>query len=101
MRKLIGGSLSRGRKANSRPSENEGGDKEILILEQIWRLALCKNVCGMIVYCIVYRYLCSASHGVSQTEALSVHFSSRKNLGGLKARERDEDRGAEKISERR
>ena len=24
------------------------------------------------IYCIVYRYLCSASHGVSQTEAVSV-----------------------------
>jgi len=36
---------------------------------------------------IVYRYLYSASHGVSQTEAVSVHFSSRKKVR-LKARER-------------
>ena len=43
----------------------------------------------MCSYCIVLynRYLYSASHGVSQTEALSVHFSSRKELR-LKARER-------------
>jgi len=34
----------------------------------------------------LYRYLYSASHGVSQTEALSVHFSSRKKVR-LKARE--------------
>ena len=38
-------------------------------------------------YCIVYKYLYSASHGVSQTEALSVHFSSKKKVR-LKARER-------------
>src|SRR6218665_3820789 len=38
-------------------------------------------------YCIVYRYLYSASRGVSKTEALSVHFSSRKKVR-LKARER-------------
>jgi len=39
------------------------------------------------VYCIVYRYLYSTSHDASQTEALSVHFSSRKKVR-LKARER-------------
>ena len=39
-----------------------------------------------VLYCIVYRYLYSASHGVSQTEALSVHFSSRKKVR-LKERE--------------
>jgi len=33
-----------------------------------------------LLYCIVYRYLYSASHGVSQTDALSVHFSSRKKV---------------------
>jgi len=32
------------------------------------------------LYCIVYRYLYSASHGVSQREAFSVHFSSRKKV---------------------
>src|SRR6218665_1211998 len=54
-----------------------------------------------IVLCyIVYRYLYSASHGVSQTEALSVHFSSRKKVR-RKARERDEERGAERINERK
>jgi len=54
---------------------------------------------GMVFYCVVYRYLYSASHGVSQTEALSVHFSSRKKVR-LK-RERDDERGAERISERK
>ena len=40
-------------------------------------------------YCIVYRNLYSASNSVSQTEALSVHFSSmRKAHVRLKARER-------------
>jgi len=34
-----------------------------------------------------YRYLYSASHNVSQTGALSVHFSSRKKVR-LKTRER-------------
>jgi len=38
------------------------------------------------LYCIVYRHLYSASHGVNQTEALAVHFSSRKKVR-LKARE--------------
>src|SRR6218665_2915951 len=52
------------------------------------------------VYFIVYRYLHSASHGVSQAEALSVHFSSRKKVR-LKARERDEERGADTINERK
>jgi len=32
------------------------------------------------MYCIVYRYLYSASHSVSQTEVLSVHFSSRTKV---------------------
>ena len=32
------------------------------------------------MYCIVYRHLYSASHGICQTEALSVHFSSRKKV---------------------
>jgi len=42
-----------------------------------------------IVSCIVYRYLYSASQGVSQTEALSVHFGSRKKVRlTCKARER-------------
>ena len=45
----------------------------------------------------MYRYLYCASHGASQTEALSVHFSSRQDLRG----ERDEERGAEKINERK
>jgi len=40
-----------------------------------------------ILYCIVYRHLYSASHYISQTEALSVHFSSRKKVR-LEARER-------------
>src|SRR6218665_2518035 len=39
------------------------------------------------LFCIVYRYFYSASHFVSQTEALSVHFSYRKKAR-LKARER-------------
>src|SRR6218665_212625 len=50
--------------------------------------------------CIVYRYLYSASHGVSQTEAHSVHFSSRKKVR-LKARERERERrgiGAERLT---
>jgi len=51
-------------------------------------------------YCIVYRYLYSASHGVSQTESLLVHFSSRKKVS-LKGRERDEERGADRINERK
>ena len=49
---------------------------------------------------IVYRYLYSASHSVSQTKALSVHFSSRKKVR-LKARERDKERGAERINEQK
>ena len=48
-------------------------------------------------HCIVYRYLYSASHGVSRTEALSVYFSSRKKVR-LKTRERDEEMGAERIN---
>jgi len=40
------------------------------------------------MYCIVYRYLYSTSYGVSQTEALSGLFSSRKKVR-LKARERE------------
>ena len=52
------------------------------------------------MYCIVYGYLYSASHGVSQTKALSVHFSSRKEVR-LKARERDKKRGAERTSEQK
>jgi len=51
-------------------------------------------------YCIVYRYLYSASHSISQTEVLSVHFISRKKVR-LKARERDKERGAERTDERR
>jgi len=41
----------------------------------------------IVLNCIVYRYLYSVSHSVSQTEALSMHFSSRKNVR-LKASER-------------
>src|SRR6218665_3703293 len=55
--------------------------------------------CTVLNYCIVYRYLYSASHGISQTEALSVHFSCRKKVR-LKARER-QGTGAERIDERR
>ena len=32
------------------------------------------------MYCIVYRNLYSDSHGISQTEVLSMHFSSRKKV---------------------
>ena len=55
--------------------------------------------CTVLNYCIVYRYLYSASHGISQTEALSVHFSCRKKVR-LKARER-QGTEAERIDERR
>jgi len=48
--------------------------------------------------CIVNKYLYSASHGVSQTNTLSVHFSSRKK-DRFKARERDEEREAERLNE--
>src|SRR6218665_2508136 len=41
------------------------------------------------MYCIVYRLLYSAFHGMSQTEAPSVHFSYRKKVR-LKTRERQE-----------
>ena len=52
---------------------------------------------------IVYQYKYSASHGISQTEALSVYFSSRKKVR-LKARERQgkgnkENRGTKKRRE--
>ena len=47
-------------------------------------------------YCIVYKYLYSASHGVSQTEALSVHFSSRKKL---RLRARQTRKGKQRINE--
>jgi len=47
---------------------------------------LCENVVW-VLNCIVYRYLHIAYHGVSQTEALTVHFSSRKKVR-LKAGER-------------
>ena len=52
-------------------------------------LPLCMLGLGALLglYCIVYRYLYSASHGVSQPEATSVHFSSTKKVR-LKARER-------------
>jgi len=55
----------------------------------------------LVLFYIVYRYLCSASpsHDVSQTEALSVHFSSRKKVR-LKG-EGDEERGAERINQRK
>jgi len=49
---------------------------------------------------MVNRYLYSASHGVSQTEALSVHFSSGEKVS-LEAREREEERGAERVNERK
>jgi len=39
------------------------------------------------LYCIVYRYLYSVSHGISQTEALAVGLSSKKRVR-LKTRER-------------
>jgi len=50
----------------------------------------------IVSYCIVYRYFRS----VSQTEALSVHFSSRRKVK-LKARERETRKGEqqEKASE--
>jgi len=51
----------------------------------------------MQTYCIVYRYLYSASHGVSQTEALSVYFSFRKKVR-LKER-KGRGKGAERINE--
>jgi len=38
------------------------------------------NISLYIVIVFGYRYLYSASHGVSQTEALSVHFSSREKV---------------------
>ena len=44
------------------------------------------------MYCIVYRYLYSTCHGISQTETHSVYFSSRK-----KARESDKERAVERI----
>jgi len=47
---------------------------------------------SIVLYCIVYSYLYSASHGVSQTEALSVHLSSRKKVR-LQARERETRKG--------
>ena len=53
---------------------------------------------GLFLYCIVYRYLYSTSHCVSQTEALSVHFGSREKVR-LKAR--DQERGAERINEQK
>jgi len=53
-----------------------------------------------ILYCIAYRYLYSASYGISQTKALSVHFSSSKKER-LNSRERDKERGVERIDERR
>jgi len=31
----------------------------------------------IVLYCTVYRYLYSASHGVSQTEVLSVQFQEK------------------------
>src|SRR6218665_2650181 len=43
--------------------------------------------CFYLLYCIFYRYLYSASHGISQIQASSEHFSYRKKLR-LKARER-------------
>jgi len=51
----------------------------------------------MMMYCIVYRYLYSAFHSISQIEALSVHFSSRKNV--RLRRERDKEKRAERIKE--
>jgi len=45
---------------------------------------------AQLLYCIVYRCLYSASHGINQTEALSVHFSSRKKVR-LKATERERE----------
>jgi len=47
--------------------------------------------------CIVNRYLYSASQGISQTEALSVHFSSMTKL--RLRRERDEETGETKKQE--
>jgi len=52
------------------------------------------------LYCIVYRYLNSASHGISQTEALSEHFSSRKKVR-LKTREKQGKQRAEGLDEQR
>ena len=43
----------------------------------------------------------SASHGVSQKEALSVHFSSRKKCKTDGERERDVAGGAERTYERK
>src|SRR6218665_1128429 len=47
------------------------------------------NISCIVGYCrpIIYKYFNSASHGVSQSEALSVHFRSRKKVR-LKAKER-------------
>jgi len=52
-----------------------------------------------VLYCVLYKYLYSASYGKSQTEALSVHFSSRKKVR-LKTRVK-QGRGVERIDEQR
>src|SRR6218665_1009671 len=52
-----------------------------------FKLHISVSVSLKVLYFIVYRYLFSASHGVSQTKALSVHFSSRKKVR-LNARRR-------------
>src|SRR6218665_946067 len=44
-------------------------------------IEMCQFVIPMhLVFRIVYRYLYSTSYGISQTQALSVHFSSRKEV---------------------
>jgi len=52
---------------------------------------------NLILYCIVYRYLYSASHSTRKTEALFSAFQLQEKVRP----EKDEERGREIIEERR